>query len=199
MSHSLLIVPDMRDGPHCSLPLSRDWKRVAERLDDTNYGVAQVCDALCLAIQQDWQSKGVPRFLQSLLQILRPLQLDMLCPTTLLDELRPEADGHGTRSELLELAHGLAEAPWSQAKWIGMVHQALFGELHRRKTQIIVHYRCRAPDRVGNIEIRLDVVGQEMEPALQELAKKVASGTREPLTVPRREGLDEGVPAGDCS
>lgn len=198
MSSFLFIVPDMRDGPHCNLPLSRDWKRVAERLDNANYDVAQVRDAVCHAIQQDWQSKGVLRFLRRLLQTLQPRQPDML-PTTLLDMLRPEADGHGTRSELLELAHGLAEAPLSQAKWIGIVRQVLWEEVHRRKTQIIVHYRCSAPARAGNMVSRLDVVWQEIEPALKELAKKLATGAGEPLTVPKREGLDEGVPAGDCS
>ena len=114
------MLPDMRDGPHCNLPLSGEWKQAAERLANSNYGAIDVGDALCQALREDWKSDGVPDFWRSLLAILRRAP-DLLPLSVQLDVLRPQAHGHGIRTELLELAYDSGEAPWCEEECVEVV------------------------------------------------------------------------------
>lgn len=186
---------DMRDGPHRNLPLSRSWKRVAERLDNGNYSVVEVGVAWSQALREDWQSDSVPEFWGRLLAILRPSQPDMFPPATQLDTLRRQADGHGIRTELLEHAYGLREAPLHEEVCVRMVRQVLFDISDRRRNQIVAHYRCEAPSCAPSIERSLEGQWPEYERIVIELAEELATGSGKRVAPLRRDSLDDGVPA----
>lgn len=184
----------MRDGPHRTLPLSSDWKRAAERLDNGNYSPAEVCGALHRAVQRDWADDVTPTFLDALTRILREPQPDMhRTMTAQLDELLPQAAGHCVRSALLEAAHDL-EPAWHEDDWEGAVRGVLQGVVSRRRNQIVAHYRSKAPARVRPIERRLDSQRQEIEGAVARMASEIATGRGPVMAAPRkRSGLDDGV------
>ena len=184
----------MRDGPHCSLPLSRGWKRVAKRLDNDNYSFVEVCDAWCQALREDWQSDGVPDFWRRLLAIAQRSQPDILPLPTQLDTLRHQADGHSIRTKLLERAYDLREAPWHYEVCVGIVREVLFEVSDRRRNQIVAHYRCEASPHAGRIEGRLAERWVEHEQNVNELAKELATGKGKRAAPSRKNGLDDGVP-----
>ena len=45
----------MSDGPHRSLKMSRNWKRVAERIYNEAYSVEQMWEALSMTLREDWR------------------------------------------------------------------------------------------------------------------------------------------------
>lgn len=194
MSNCAAKVSDMRDGPHCNLPLSKGWKRAAERLADGNYDDAEVGDALCVALRDDWRSDGVPDFWPILLSILQRPGPDILPLAAQLDALRPQAHGHGTRSDLLELAYDSGEPPLRDEECVGIVRQVLFAAFDRHKNEILRHYRCEAPACAPIIEVRLAAQWLEHERFVNELAEELAAGHRKAVALPKRDGLDEGVP-----
>lgn len=163
-------------------------------MDDDNYGVAEVCDALRQAVQEDWRADGVPDFLPSLLLILQPSHPDMLPVANQLDALRPQADGHGIRSEILEEARNCAGAPWRNARWVEVVHQVLCRNVDQRKNQIVAHYRREAPARVRSIDSKFDDHWPKIEQTMTELAEQLAAGRSEVMALPKRDALDDGVP-----
>lgn len=195
MSTSVVRMYDMIDGPHRSLPLSNHWKRVAERLDNGNYGSADLREAVCRAIAHDWSSDVGRPFLEKVLRTLHQTQPDMHRPLTVqLDELRLQAHGHPVRAELLELAHEVATAPWCPDGPIKTVKDVLCGLAARRRNQIVDHYRHRAPERVSRIGGRLDGLQREIEQDLEHLAGEVAMDLEWTVPVPLKTGLDDGVP-----
>lgn len=188
----------MRDGPHRTLPLPRDWKGAAERLDNENCSIAEICDALCRAVQGDWQSDVTPAFLSRLLRILQAPQPDMhRSMANQLDELQPQADGYCVRSELLEVAHDL-ERGWHQDGWGRVIREVLQDIVSRRRNQILAHYRREAPERARRIESRLNRLRQDLERAIAEIAEEIATGRSLVMAPRKRTGLDDGVAVSTC-
>ena len=58
----------MSDGPHRSLPMSKKWKRVAERIYNEAYSPEQICEALSAA--KDCQAK-----MHCWSRLVRPLRI----------------------------------------------------------------------------------------------------------------------------
>ena len=50
----------MSDGPHRSLPMRPQWKRLAERAHNQAFSVEEAGDAIVDAVSQDW-TKEMPR------------------------------------------------------------------------------------------------------------------------------------------
>ncbi|MCB2020392.1 MAG: hypothetical protein KDG44_06290, partial [Burkholderiaceae bacterium] len=47
----------MSDGPYRSLPMSRDWKRLAEFSENENFGRADTCAAATRALESTWRNE----------------------------------------------------------------------------------------------------------------------------------------------
>jgi hypothetical protein len=68
----------MSDGPHRSLPMRAGWKRTAEQADKPAYSAAEVSDAMCRAVEDDWRAEISDSCVRRLGQILGDQQLSLL-------------------------------------------------------------------------------------------------------------------------
>ena len=60
----------MSDGPHRSLPMRKGWKKLAERGDGKLHTAEQVCDAVPLALADDWREERLDDFIKHVKGVL---------------------------------------------------------------------------------------------------------------------------------
>lgn len=60
----------MSDGPHRSLPMRKEWQRLAERADKPAWTQEEVTEAMPSALDSDWREDGCDEVVASLRAIL---------------------------------------------------------------------------------------------------------------------------------
>ena len=186
----------MSDGPHKTLPMRPNWKRLSERADKTSYAPAEVAAVVCPALADDWRaevSDGIVRRVNTVVgadtggvlfadQADRDLaMLRGVAPSPLaglyIDCVR-QALAEGFRGDDACLAG--AEAALNERAACGI-------------RQVEEHYRRNAgAARTDNVRSRLDAATDEAP--IRALAREVLTGRLGPvgLAPAKRTGIEEG-------
>ena len=187
----------MSDGPHRSLNMGRDWKRLAERADTPAFASEEVRDAFQTALEGDWRKEVPPRILQQVRTMLQnpllPCSSDQA--TSQLEVLRRETAGSALGDAFLN--HAIQAVHRGLTGVDGLREtacNALMDRAMRGKRQVEEHYlRKSRPSRVARLRDRIEsVVTQSniLMVADRILQMKKSEKLRRPL---RQTGLDEGV------
>ena len=183
-------MPDMIDGPHRTLPLSDAWRRAAKCIENDNYSLEQVQDAIRGALVKDWRA-DVGDFARRVLKILSEQQPDLGFAAQI-EYLRREAAGYPLRGELLMLAERHLDSPWVEESWIDDIRGLLRNTMLRHARRIREHYLLKAPECAGKMRTRLSW-GCDVH--LDELAAELATGGSGRLTRQvKAKDLESGVP-----
>lgn len=188
----------MTDGPHNSLNMRREWKRVAERADRPAFTPDEVCERLVRAIREDWKEEVPPGLLQTLRGIVCDRQgtlfEDGQCER--LEVLRPVATGHTFGSVLLDFAIMALVAGYEGEEALGRAASNTIADvLERSERQIEEHYlrRCER-DRVVRLLTQLRLAKKRVD-WRSVAATLFGHGDADiPAQIPGRSiGLDDGV------
>ena len=186
----------MSDGPHKSLNMSRSWKKVAERADNTAFDVDAVAEALPVALAQD--CRAVPG---SLILLLREL-LDPARPQLFVDEsilrlndCRPASAGSPLALRFIESAIAVLNAgPVAADSLRDVFLQGFEANARQHGRQMEEHYlrKCRDPRRGPAVRSRLnDAVSKA---SYSSLADDLVARSRPVAKAPAKQsGLDDGV------
>lgn len=188
----------MTDGPHKTLNMRREWKRVAERADRPAFTPDEVCERLVRALQEDWKEEVPQDLLQALWGIVCDPQGKLFddgqCER--LEALRPLATGHPFGSVLLDFAiMALAAGYEGEGALVRAASDTIADVLQRSERQIEEHYlrRCER-DRVARLLTQLRLAKERM--GWRSVAATLL-GHRDadiPAQNPARSlGLDDGV------
>lgn len=102
----------MSDGPHRSLPMRRHWKDFAERADKAAYSASDVCEALPVALRNEFREAPIEQ-LKAALGVGDQAGLFAADEPSQLDALRAVCPGSAAGNALIDcaqeaLAGGLA-------------------------------------------------------------------------------------------
>jgi hypothetical protein len=186
----------MSDGPHKTLPMRPGWKRLSERADKTGYAAAEVAEAVCPALADDWRSEVSDNVVRQVRMVVgadaggflfsdqadRDLAaLRDVAPSPLaglyIDCVRDALAG-GLRGE--DACETGAEAALSERAASGI-------------RQVEEHYRRNSgTTRTDSVRQRLDAATNAAP--IRALAREVLTGRRGPAGVPpaKRTGIEEG-------
>ncbi len=187
----------MSDGPHRSLNMRRGWKQLAERADKKAFAPQEICDAIPMALEQDWRAE-VPRRL--LRQVRATLEDDQSSffedqrPKTL-EVLRGNTAGSSLATMFLDCA--IQEAAGGKAGdqvTRDAVRGALMDRTARGIRQVEEHYyRESTQNRAMNVRERLESgVAQTNIPAIVDRVTGTDKSASPRMPV-KQTGLDDGV------
>lgn len=186
----------MSDGPHKSLPMSRAWKKLAQRGDEKTYGADEVRDAAVYALSKDFKKEVSGKLLRALRNIFDGTDNSLLMPDVAmraLDDARHLAAGS---------VFGLAAVRWSeefiQSGAFGRdnFHEAIGCAVQERgyagQKQVQEHYlREDGARRADGVASRL---GEAIDGLNARDVGRSFTGDGERAAAPRkRADLDEGV------
>jgi hypothetical protein len=202
MSDKMTILPDIRknamsDGPHRSLPMRAGWKRTAERADKPAYSAAEVADAICRAVEDDWRAEIPESCTKSLSQILGNQQLSLLDDASAAQfaAVRRSLSGWGSLGGvLIDCAEeAAARGKFGEDALRDAVRNALADRVLRNVKQVEEHYHRNSPQRGINIRERLDeaVTGVSFDTITRRVLQV---GDRPEGHRRKQQGLDDGVP-----
>jgi len=186
----------MSDGPHRSLPMSRGWKRVAERAANQAFVLEEISYALPQALEEDCHNEIAPDFLDDLRNVFQDhessLFKEKMRPR--LDDLRSTA-GCGMGRIVLEHAAQVAERGGTGMD--GLVEaatNALTDRAARGARSVEEHfYRKSSSPRAQKVRERIEqgIAGA----AINGLARKILKVDPRPSSSPalKQRGLDDGV------
>ena len=188
----------MSDGPYKSLPMSRKWKQVAERIHNEAYSPEQVCDALSTALAEDWR-RQIPESLVNKVQIvLSNGQTDLFCDQNIqeLEALRGEVSGCPLASVFLDyVTQAVAKGTSGEDALLGSTCQAITELAARDLRQVEEHY-YREPSLNGVTDVRhraQEAIGKLDTVAIAHQFLGIGK-SQHPRTLAKHTGLDDGVP-----
>ena len=190
----------MSDGPHKSLPMTRGWRKVAERADKRAYSLDEIAEAMGPALEGDFRN-DVPSLLISALQrvFADNRQLALFEAESTIDRietLRPQVAGRPLGSTLLDCAadvaaHGLK----GEAAVDAAVRHALEEHAQRGARQVEEHYlRESSMGRAVDVRDRITAAIQPVPLASLAARLRGVEGPAALAGIPKHTGLDDGVP-----
>lgn len=183
----------MSDGPHKSLPMTRGWRRVAERGDKRAYSIAEIGDAIVLALEQDCRVEMSPEFIAALRRVAEERSL-FSDGATRFESLRPFA-GPGIGRVVLDNVGPLSDAEISGLSLLReSVKVALQDRALRGSRQVEEHYlREATAPRANNVRGRLEdgVAVADLEVLVERLLNADPAGI--PRALAKQAALDDGV------
>ena len=185
----------MSDGPHRSLNMTRDWKRVAERCDLHSYSGDEVSASLADALQKDCSREIPAGFFDIAWKVLtNPEPFLFVSASEQLEDLRRCA-GFDLGRLVLEEAILIAERGGSGRECLTEALQnALQNRAARAARQMQEHY-CRKSPQLRATRLRARIESGIARTAFDRIARKVLKlekSTEKPLR--KKQGLDDGVP-----
>jgi hypothetical protein len=188
----------MSDGPHKSLNMRRGWKRFSKRADEKAFSPSEVCEAIPVALIQDWRAEiaqGLPRQIQA---ILSDNQTSMFGDQRIekLDALKGENSGHPLANTLIDCAIQAANNGKSgEEAMTEATSAALMDRADRGKRQVEEHYRRESTlGRAQNVRERMNE-GISLTDFTQLSRSFLGTGDRSLLKMPEKQtGIDVGAP-----
>ena len=185
----------MSDGPHRSLNMTRDWKRVAERCDLQAYSNDEVSASLADALEKDCSREIPPGFFDMAWKVLtNPEPFLFLKASEQLEDLRRCA-GFDLGRLVLEEAILIAERGGGGRECLTEALQnALQNRAARAARHIEEHFGRKSP-LVRAIRLRARIEDGIAITPFDQVARRVLKlekSTEKPLR--KKEGLDDGVP-----
>lgn len=187
----------MSDGPHRSLKMRPDWKKVAEFADKRAFAPEEVNDAAAAAYGEDWRTDVPDAVAAAVCEILGGLQDNLFRDEKVrqLEALRRLAAGHGLGQVVIDCAVQQAMSGNSGADApVAAVDQALaiWGARHAR--EIEEHYCRKSTERrAEHVRTRIEEAVGGASPS--QLARQLLKidGAAAPRTPPKQTGIDDGV------
>lgn len=189
----------MSDGPHKSLPMRADWRKLAERADRPSFSPEEVAEAVGPALEGDWSEEGCDSLVTALSELLSLGQQGALplgdAHTALEGARRQLVDGSPLRRlviDHIQLALTVEQNPGDALR--AGVENALRERGARGRFQVEEHFHRRTKNQE-----RSAGVGKRIEDAISRhdfgaLARKCLgedSGPRARVT--KNDDLDDGV------
>lgn len=185
----------MSDGPHRSLNMTRDWKRVAERCDLKAYSRDEVSASLADALQKDCSREIPPDFLDRAWKVLtNPEPFLFLQASEQLEDLRRCA-GVDLGRLVLEEAIFIAERGGSGPDCLTEALQnALRNRAARAARHIEEHFGRKSPQvRATRVKARIEEGIAIM--AFDQVARRVLKlEKKSDKPARKKKGLEDGVP-----
>ena len=187
----------MSDGPHRSLPMSRKWKRFAERIYNEAFGPEQAYEALLTALSEDWRNQ-IPRSLVNRVQnVLSDGQTELFCNQIIekLDSLRQEVAGYPLAGVLLDyVCQTLGRGIPGENALLEAARQLLTDRLARRARQVEEHCHSEATcNRATDIRRRIEDAISGLNLAATACDLLGIAENEPPRILAKQAGLDDGV------
>ena len=185
----------MSDGPHRSLNMRRDWRRLAERADAASFEPEEVLDTLPAALEHDWRAEVPERLCHRIRGILDDPQGSFFeDQVTRLDSLKAETAGLPLSDILLDctmmaVINGYSGDP--------ALREAARLALHCRAAsgarQVEEHYfRKSTTHRAAHVRARIEnAISRSDFVAIA--GRAMGSDSGPPQVLVKKTGLDDGV------
>ena len=184
----------MSDGPHRSLAMRPDWKKLAERADNTASSAEEVRDAVPAALGGDWRREIPDSLVRKVREILSDNQTDFLCVQKL-EALRREESGYALRTVFLDCAiQAAAEGHSGDETLVEAACQSLANCATRGARQVEEHYYRKATQsRTADVRKRIEsgVKGSDIATLARHLLG--IDRSEQPQIPAKQTGLDDGV------
>lgn len=184
----------MSDGPHRSLPLGREWKRVMERACNEAFASDEVEASLDYAIR----SAFTPDAINDINALLFGAGQRGLFPDSdrmQLEAIRARYRADPAAEELVDCAIGAFALEASSVPDIDSIVQAAASEYCERHLLAVEEHAARAstPDLRARMMGRLDTAARAVRMGLgARLVRDLVTGG--PARPPRRDSADDGPP-----
>jgi hypothetical protein len=186
----------MSDGPYRSLPMSRDWKRLAEYSENENFDSADTCAAATSALESTWRNevpiaaiRGVREvFLEEQQGLFSNAQIDKL------HAMEVDSAGYGLGRLLTDYAEAvLGDGFRGEAGLVEATKRTLEAYAARTARQIEEHY-CRKSSSRLTRQVRERIAQAVGAADFQTLARQCAGLQRSarPTSI-KHTGIDDGV------
>jgi hypothetical protein len=186
----------MSDGPHRSLPMRREWKKVAQRAWNPAFEPDEVCAAMEAALEQDWSDGVPPRLLRDVQKVLgdEP-ELFKELKMSQLDSLRTTAAGYGSGRLFVEHVIQLATTGNIRPEIAEEAAVKTLGVLADRCGHQVEEHCCRKASAPHAQRVRARIEEGIASTSLSTLARRLVK--REPRSgqakAAKKQGLDDGV------
>jgi hypothetical protein len=186
----------MSDGPHRSLSMKRGWRRVAERADNSAFGVDEISNAVIPALRRDCRDEMSSEFIEHIRRLIEEQEMLLIKDDfkERIETLRNEA-GCGIGQQLIENVVRISAG--RDPEMLDLIHAmgaALADRAVKCGRQLEEHYlRKSTAARTNNVRARLEkgIAGAPLDSLAREaLNIKPRSPVRPDL---KRDGLDDGV------
>ena len=187
----------MSDGPHRSLPMRAGWKRAAEWASRPVYSGAEVTEAICRAVEQDWRAEIPDACVRKLSEVLGDRQLSLLNDSRAAQfaAIRRSLKGSGSLGGvLLDCAEeAAASGKFGDDALRKAVENALSDRMLRSARQVEEHCHRNSTARGLNIRDRLaeSITGASLDSVVNRVLRV---GDRSAERLKKQQGLDDGVP-----
>ncbi len=152
----------MSDGPHKSLNMTRGWKKLAERADQTAFEPDQVAEKVAPALDEDWREDGCGELIRNIRNLLGDTRQTSLFGNQKAAELeaarRDLAAGHGLRRLVLDhVIQALAQGHEGADALHQGTNNALCERAARGALQVEEHFIRRSNDvRAADVRARIN-------------------------------------------
>jgi hypothetical protein len=186
----------MSDGPHRSLQMRKGWKKLAERGDGKLHTPEQVCEAIPLALGDDWREERCDDFMREAKRVLIGTGQNALFEPSKDDTLEAlkklPGSGYPFRRVLLDsIAQAVDDGHTGEGALVKGTTDALAIRCGAGLRQVEEHYlRTSSERRATHVRIRIEdgTSRADLNAIARQFCKLEKSST--PKTF---DGLDEGV------
>lgn len=186
----------MSDGPHRSLPMRKGWKKLAERGDGRLHTSEQVCEAIPLALSDDWRAEGCDDFMRQARDVLIGTDqntLFQLSKDETIDALKKlPGSGYPMRRMLVDsLVQAVTDGLTGQEAMVKGTSDALTIRCSAGARHVEEHYlRASSERRATNVRTRIE--GGASSADFNAIARQFCKIDK--TAGPKKyDGLDEGV------
>lgn len=186
----------MSDGPHRSLPMRKGWKKLAERGDGKLHTAEQVCDAIPIALADDWRDERCDYFMKQVKSvILSKDQGTLFKPSAgeTAEALRKlQGAGYPLRRILVDaVAQAVEDGHVGESAMVAGVADALAIRCSAGARQVEEHYlRVSNEHRAVDVRTRIEAGGVQSD--FNAIARQFCK-IEKPSSPNRYDSVDEGV------
>ena len=188
----------MSDGPHRSLPMSRAWKKFAERVYNGTFSREEASDALEVSLKQDWRKQNLEGLVRKVSDVLSDGQADLFYESRA-ERLkllrREEASSPLQRVFLDSLNQAVAEGYSGDDALRKATCHTLDDLAARHGRQVEEHYLRGSRKRRGvDVRQRIEEANKGLDIAATARHLLDVDKKEPPRPPAKRTGLDDGVP-----
>jgi hypothetical protein len=189
----------MSDGPHKSLPMRTNWRKLAERAANHNFQSDEIAEAIPAALTGDWEDEGCDELVRQLRVVLNDDRQGTLFDQPVEEKLEAlnkiSGSGFPLRRLVLECVTQEVESGVLDSNAVSNgVERALGERLARGTLQVEEHYR-RSTDE-GADRVRHSIQNAALQTSLSEITNRLLKTGDKSGNPPssKKDGLDDGVP-----
>ena len=187
----------MSDGPHRSLPMSRAWKKFAERVYNQAFSREEASNALLVSLEQDWRKQNMEGLARKVHEVLSDGQSDLFYVQTAerLKLLRRQATWSPLQHVFLDCVDKVAAEGHSGDDALRRATGQTLNDLAtRRARQVEEHYLRGSRQRSGaDLRQRVEAANKGLDIAATARHILGVDKNRPPRALAKRTGLDDGV------